>query len=204
MGFLDSIERKCAFLALPNLTLHWTLGQILVFGLSLLKPEILYHFLFIPQKVLEGEIWRLGSFLLAPPVAAHPLFLIIIWYWFWILGREVEGMIGDFRYTLFMLLNTLTTVGLAFLAPLGVYSNAFILSTVFLVFALIKPNFEVLLFFILPVKFKWLAGLIWLGYGYILFTSPAWNEKLMVIAIVLSFLIFFGKDLWLKLREMKH
>ena len=203
MRFLSSIEKQWGFLAVPYLTLHWVLGQILVYGISLLRPGLLEHFLLIPQSVLDGEVWRMAAFLLAPPLlTGHPLFLLVIWYWFWVLGSELEELMGDFRYSVFMLTNILATVGLSFFEPVSLYSNAFILSSVFLAFAFMKPDREVLLCFILPVKFKWLAGAMWLSYGYILLIGPAWSERFMVMAVALTFLLFFGRDIWLILRQL--
>ena len=38
----------------------------------------------------------------------------------------------------------------------------------FLAFAYLYPDFQLLLFFILPVKVKWLALLQWIGYFYVM------------------------------------
>ena len=44
-------------------------------------------------------------------------------------------------------------------------SNQFLYGTVFLAFARLFPDFTINLFFILPIKIKWLALLAWFGYG---------------------------------------
>jgi ribosomal protein L37AE/L43A len=56
-----------------------------------------------------------------------------------------------------------------------------------------------MLFFVLPVKVKWLALLTWLFYGYSLVTG-SWAERLLVLAAVANFLLFFGKDIYARAR----
>jgi hypothetical protein len=57
-----------------------------------------------------------------------------------------------------------------------------------------------MLFFILPVRIKWLALLAWLGYAFAFITgSPA--TKLGVVAAVGNFLLFFAGDIVLSLRH---
>ena len=51
------------------------------------------------------------------------------------------------------------------MTPLQPTTNAFLAGSVFLSFAYLAPNFELALFFILPVKIKWLALLTWIGYA---------------------------------------
>ena len=56
-----------------------------------------------------------------------------------------------------------------------------------------------LLFFILPVKIKWLAALTWVGYLLTLIAG-SWAARLAVLASVVNFLLFFGRDIRIALR----
>jgi hypothetical protein len=196
LNFLESF-------AIPHLSLYLVIGQVAIFGLELSgiipSSEPLW---LIPAKVLAGEWWRLITFILVPP-AASIYFIVFAWYMFYFFGSALEGHWGVSRYNLFLLTGWAITVGLSFVTPWAVASNAFIAGSVFLAFAWIAPNFEIMLFFILPVKVKWLALLTWLTYLYTLVTGnlPA---RLAVLAATGNFLIFFGRDMWMSVVQRKR
>jgi hypothetical protein len=67
--------------------------------------------------------------------------------------------------------------------------------SLFLAFAYLYPNFQLLIFFILPIKVKYLA---WFDVAYVLYTIIMNKEPSHKIAAALSFvnfLVFFGKDI---------
>ena len=45
-------------------------------------------------------------------------------------------------------------------------TNGFLYGSVFLAFARLYPDFTLNLFFILPIRIKWLALITWIGYAY--------------------------------------
>jgi hypothetical protein len=73
--------------------------------------------------------------------------------------------------------------------------------TVFLAFARLYPDFELYIFFILPVKIRWLAMLTWILYGFTVLTGPLSLEAAMVVAATFNFLVFFGREI---VYDMKH
>ena len=76
-------------------------------------------------------------------------------------------------------------------------SNGFLYGTVFLAFARFFPDFTIyIMFFVLPVKIRWLALLQWIGYAYG-FLFGDWMTKAMIVASVANYLLFFGRDIWL-------
>lgn len=193
MSLLDRLEKRFGGLAIPNLTGWLVAGQLLVFGLvsvAVLREEDL---LLVPALVMRGQVWRLASFLFLPPTV-HPVFLAFALYLFYLMGTALEGYWGDFRYTVFVLIAVLATIGAAWLTPLFPATNAFVGGSVFLAFAWLNPEFELALFFVFPVAVKYLAGLTWLGYAWVLIVG-GWNERVMVLASVANFLVFFGADL---------
>lgn len=201
MRILQSLEEKLEPFAIRHLTMHLIIGQIILFGMNLLRPGSIHYFSLIPNAILEGEAWRLFSFLFVPP-GAHPLFLAFIWYLLWFMGNVLEEHCGSFRYNLFWLTGAIVTIAAAFITPGYTATNSFLMGSVFLVFAFLNPNFEIMLFFVLPVKIKWLALLTWLTYGYIIFFTATLNETFLILAVVFNFLLFFGKDLLQNIKSM--
>jgi hypothetical protein len=160
----------------------------------------------LPVAVRAGEAWRLFTFLLVPP-ASSPVFIAFAWYMFYLMGSALEHFWGDFRYNLFLLLGWALTVAAALPYPLTYATNEFLAGSVFLAFAFLNPDFELLIFFILPVKMKWLALLLWLIYGYLLVTGSG-AVRLGVLAAIGNFLVFFAGDIVQRMksgrRRMEH
>lgn len=209
MPFLDKLERAFGRFAIPNLTLYIIIGQVffvLTSMFGLVNPAYLP---LIPQLVLAGQWWRLITFVLVPPAVGGGtfglVFLVFAWWVFYFMGSAMEGYWGAFRYNLFLFAGYLLTAGLAFLVPGWIVSNAFLAGSVFLAFAYLNPDFELVLFFILPVKIKWLALFTWVLYLFE-FIKGGWGERLQIVAAVGNFFLFFGGDLWqgagLRRRQM--
>lgn len=194
MRFLQALEKRLGWMALPNITLYLIMGQVLVYGLVLINYIDFGALLLVPRLVLDGEIWRVFSFILAPPVRAHPIFMAFAWYLFYLMGTALEENWGTFRYNLFLWVGFLATILAAFVVPNSVATNGFLLGSVFLAFAFVNPNFELMLFLLLPVKIKWLALVTWVLYG-ITFLFGSWGERMMVLASVTNFMLFFGRDI---------
>ena len=194
MAFMDRLERAFGRFALPGVSLYLIIGQVGVFLLAMLgklDPAIL---IFVPELV-RHEPWRLVTFLFIPPNSSF-IFIAFAWWMFFLMGNALEAYWGAFRYNLFLLLGYGLTVGLAFIAPGAVVTNQFLAGSVFLAFAYLNPEFEIMLFFILPLKIRWLALFAWAVYAAY-FVLGSWPARLQIVAAVGNFFIFFGRDLWL-------
>jgi hypothetical protein len=119
------------------------------------------------------------------------------------MGNALEHSWGTFRFNLFLLLGATLTIAAAFVTPRYAATNAFIAGSVFLAFAYLHPDFELSLFFILPVKIKWLALITWVLYG-VSFVRGDLPTRLQILASVGNFLIFFGRDMVQSLRHRKR
>lgn len=191
---------------MPNLSLWLVAGQVLCWSLWYLGALPLERLALLPLAVREGEVWRLVTFLWQPPNSS-PVFIAFAWYLFWLMGSALEGYWGVFRYNLFIGTGWLFTVAVAFLFPTAYATNVFLAGSVFLAFAFLHPDFELRLFFILPVKIKWLALVQW-GFYALAFVTGGWPARLAVLASVGNFLCFFSGDLVNQLRtgrrRMEH
>lgn len=206
MPLLDKIERTLGRFAVPHISLWIVAGQFIVLLLAMSGKADLDNFVLVPELARQGEWWRLISFVFLPPPTSF-VFVAFAWYLFFLMGNALEGYWGVFRYNLFLLIGYVLTVGVAFFTPGMAATNAFIGGSVFLAFAYLNPDFELMIFFILPVKIKWLALLTWIGYT-ITCIFGTWSSRLMVLASVGNFLLFFGRDIVLTMgyrrRRMQH
>ncbi|MBI5239296.1 MAG: hypothetical protein HY926_02390 [Elusimicrobia bacterium] len=197
----ERLERRFQRWAVPDLTRLLVAGQVLLYIAGQMGAPIHERGAFIPELALAGQWWRFLSFIFIPPLA-NPLFAFFAWYLFYLMGSALEGRWGALRYDLFLLAGYALTVAAALLVPGLPATNVFIGGSVFLAFAFLYPDFELLILFILPVKVKWLALLTWLSYGFQLLFG-GWQTRLLVLASVGNFLLFFGRDI-LRLMKSGH
>ena len=188
------MERRFGSWAIPHLGLYLVLIQGL--GFLLLKGGYAHggDDLFLAGEMLlkHQQWWRLLSFLMLP--SDMGFFLLLQMYIFYLISSSLEREWGTFRFNLFILCGYLLTVAMAFLSPLSIITNTYFLGAVFLAFATLFPHFEFLIFFVLPVKVKWLGWLTAASFALVLFTSPSLGERLCVAAVFVNYALFFGKD----------
>jgi hypothetical protein len=203
MSLLTKLERTLGRFAIPNLSLYVVIGQVLFWGLALMTGFNLERIALLPVAVRAGEAWRLVTFVFFPPSVGTGtlsiVFMAFAWYLFYLMGSALESYWGAFRYNAFLGVGWLLTVAVAFLKPDVYATNLFLGGSVFLAFAYLNPDFVIMIFFILPVKIKWLALLQWLGYAYVVVVGP-WSARLLVLAATGNFLLFFAGDIVERIR----
>ena len=147
MSLLSRLERNLGRYAIPDLSLYLIIGQVMILGFALLGQFDVGRIMLLPAAVRAGEFWRLGTFLLVPPVTTltltSALFLAFGWYLFYLMGSALEQHWGALRFNGFILLGWLLTVGAAFVTPALYATNAYMAATVFLAFAYLNPDFVV-------------------------------------------------------------
>ena len=193
MDLISKLEKRFGSWAIPHLALYIIAIQAIGVGLLMSNradPNDLI--LFGSGIVNQGQWWRLLSFLMLPKTMS-PIWLFFTFYIFYMIGNALEEQWGTFRFNLFILNGYLLTVAMAFLNQGVIITNVYFLGCAFLAFATLFPNIEFRLFFILPVKVKWLA---WITAGFYILTlfSADVGARLGVVAAFTNYLLFFGKD----------
>jgi hypothetical protein len=100
--------------AIPNPTSYIIAGQALFYLLSHLGNDRFASFdltkiMLLPGKILEGEVWRLFSFVFFPP-ASTPIFVIFVWLLMYRYGTALEAIWGTYRYNLYLLVGFASTI----------------------------------------------------------------------------------------------
>ena len=132
-----------------------------------------------------------------------PLFMALAWYVFYLMSNALEAYWGSFRYTAYVLLWLVSTCLFGMIAPNQSYSSVSLDYSVFFAFAYLFPNFEFRLYFILPVKVKWLG---WIGAGLLalMVFGSGFPYGLVPLGMMSNFAIFFGKDIVDTMRAKKR
>ncbi len=163
---IDRLERLMPGLGIPNLALYPVGAQGLGLLLVLANPQALGLLILDPYLVLHGELWRLVTFL-AVPLTLSPLWMVFALWFLYFIINGIEQEWGEFRTTLYVLVAVLLTIAFSFAFDVRIGSIIELQSTLFLAAATIAPDYQILLFFILPVKMKWLA---WVSVAFIIWS----------------------------------
>lgn len=199
MNWINKLERKFGRYAIHNLTLYLIGGYIIGFGVYMFVPNLLNLLTLEPAYILHGQIWRIISWVLIPP-SGNIFTTVIMMLFYYSLGTALERTWGAFRYNVYIFSGILFTVIGAFLLYLIVgvdavgygvfFSTYYINMSIFLAFAVSYPDMEVLLYFILPIKMKWMA-LVYAALTIYDLVRGNLFTRIAIIASLLNFIVFF-------------
>lgn len=210
MDFLTKLERKYGKLAIPNLTVILIVGFVFGYIIEIVQPDALSLINLNPAKIMHGQIYRLITWVIMPPSGASLLVIITLMFYYSV-GRTLENAWGDFRYTLYILSGILfTDIGVvvtylvmrlagqaelaAFFAEYSDTSTYYLCMSMFLAYAFMFPDMQVLLYFIIPIKVKWLG---YLDIAYLILSVLSYGMMgyyagmVTVIMSVLNFILFY-------------
>ena len=208
---------------IPKLLLWVAAANVAVYLTYLLNPQnpLFYMLLcFSHTQIRYGEVWRLltypfvyltthalgGSFV---DVLLGGIGLAFYYY----LGSVLESVYGRLRTNLFylsgVLLTALTALAieslntayyLTYMFDWFVVDARFVNLTLLIAAAAIQPNAMVRIYFVIPLRMKWLA---WIDFGYLLYggirlgVQTGFGALLWVLPIVavLNVVLFFGSSL---------
>lgn len=193
MNWLDRLERKFGHLYIPQLMNIIVAGQALVWVIVMLINQNLYFAMTLTRAGLAHfQLWRLVSFVFLPPLSSA-LYLVIELYFLWFMGASLERAWGGFRLNVYFLLGMLGTILSCLLV--GYASSTGLFLSLFFAFAWLFPDTQILIFFLLPVKAKWLGWAAGLWWAYQFLTGGLYMRVSLVLGLA-GFLIFFGRELW--------
>lgn len=210
---MSNFEKKFGKYAINNLPLILILCYACGYLLNWIQPTILNYLTLDPCAILHGQVWRLVSWVIIPP-SSFDFFTLLMLYVYYSLARSLEQYWGTYRLNVYLLTGILYTVLGSFLL-LGVqaivlqsgvgdlsyleysssvlanyFSTYYVNMSIFLAFAVTFPDIQMLLFFIIPIKVKYL-GVV---YGAILiydFIRSGVSGKVVIGASLLNFIIYF-------------
>lgn len=195
---LTALDRRVGRYFPQNLTVYLVGLMAVAWLLDQIYPGFTGFLTFEPARVAHGEVWRLFTFVVLPPTT-RPVFLFFSLWWTLSIGKTVSDAMGGFRYTLFWLVGMLGTSLLSVFAGVP-GTNQFLLMSLLLAFATLFPDYEVMLFFVLRVRVKWL-GLIELGLLALIALGMSGWQRLLPFVAVGNYLLFFGGNLYGQLRS---
>lgn len=202
MHFLNKMERKFGKFAVRGLMKYIIICYVIGYVIEFMMPQV-YRFLTLEPYLIfhYGQVWRLVSWILIPPPTGNIIFAVIMIFLYYQLGTALERTWGTFRFNLYIFGGVIFTILGALLLYVitgvnnpvsigGSFSTYYINMTIFLAFAACYPDMQVMLYFIIPIKMKWMAVVYGALIVYELVVS-GWSGRVAIIASVLNFIIFF-------------
>jgi membrane associated rhomboid family serine protease len=120
-------------------------------------------FAFVPSAVLAGEVWRLLTYQFIHGGALSFFFSVLILY---IMGNALEEEWGTFDFIAFWALSFLGSAAVGFALGTPLLGAYFLSYSLLFAYAATYPEMTFYVFFVLPVKVKWLA---WIAIAILLF-----------------------------------
>lgn len=210
---MDRFERKFGRYAINNLPLILILCYGVGYIIKFINVNFLNYLTLNPYAIAHGQVWRILTWIIVPPNESNIFFVLIMLYFYYSIGTSLERTWGTYKYNVYMLSGILFTVigafalmaycyifdrtAIAVLTPDAYFSQValffstyYINMSIFLAYAATFPNAVVLLFFVIPVKVKWLG----IAYGVLIgiqFISGSVYSKFAILASLLNFLVFW-------------
>ena len=216
MNILNKLERKLGKYAINNLALMLIICYGFGYLINAVNPEFMMYIDLNPYMILRGQVWRIITWLIVPP-SSFGFFTLIMLYFYYSIGSTLERVWGAFKFNVYIFLGMIFTVLGSFLLVVylrymgmpafpadmtnyelmtitnhftGAFSTYYMNMSIFFAFAMTFPEVSVLLFFVIPIKMKYLGmiDLVLLGYEFIFGSIPM---KIVIGASLLNALIFF-------------
>jgi membrane associated rhomboid family serine protease len=190
---LARLERVFGKFAIPNLMLYVAVGTGILWLLSSSRPEALDRLTLDLYAVRRGEVWRLVTFVLVP-LDTSPVGILMDLYFMWWVGSSLEQHWGAFKLNAYYFVGMLGAIGAA--AVTGHASNFWLNNaSMMLAFATLFPDEQILLYFVLPVRVKWLG---WVGAAFIAYMLAVGSigTKLSIGACLAGYVLFFTGHWW--------
>ena len=210
MDRIDAFCRRHPRFGIPRLMMYVVIGNVLVWLFTQMDTTgmLSYYLYFDPGAFLHGQVWRLVTFPLIPTTSGI-LWLAISLYFYYFIGTSLEREWDTAHFTIYYFCGIVVSVVYSLLVyaitggRVSVYCDAsYINLSMFFAFATLWPDQQVLLFFIIPIRMKWLAivDAVFFGWSvlrYLLAGYPAY--ALLPIVAVGNYLLFCGDRLFCRL-----
>lgn len=206
--WLNKLERKHGGHAIKNLTLYVIVGYLIGYMIQIAAPDIYQFILLDPYKIMHGQVWRLVTWVIAPP-SKLGIFTIIMLMFYYSIGGELERQWGAFRYNVYLLSGIVFNIigaflvyfiyivrfGTSFSADYGMgisvlFSTYYVVMSLYFAYAALNPDQTILFYMVIPIKIKWLAyfNAVVIVFSFIMSDLAT---KVCIIMSLLNFIIYF-------------
>lgn len=204
VSWLDRFCAKHPRFGIPNLMLYIAIGNVAIYLIDLFSMggiPLSAMLSFDRGAIFQGQIWRVVSFVFVSMSGDVLLrgtgifFVAISAYFYWWIGSLLEREWGTTKFTVFYLGGVVLNILFGLVA--GGANMYYVNLSMFLAFATLYPDMQVLFMFLIPIKVKWLAWIDAAVFAWAVLSSllrGSWIGALLPIVAILNFFIFFWQD----------
>lgn len=220
MKWFNKLEQKLGRYAIHNLMRYMIIISVVGTLVGFIAPGFYYSYLSLDvYQILHGQVWRLVTFVLYPSagvdVVSIIFYALMLYVYYWI-GSVLEQIWGSFRFNAFYFTGIFLIIIAAFvyyavlinangaaLAPIIGSGLSQVINlenlnlSMFIVFAFMFPDTQFRLYFLIPIKAKWL-GILYLIFNAVEIVSciqsgnyQSMMYMLLVVASIIDFVIFY-------------
>lgn len=162
MSWFNKLERRFGKYAIHNLMFYIIGIYVVGFIIAMFAPGFYSSYLSLDvSMILKGQVWRLVTFMLQPP-SYSLIFIIFVLYFYYMIGTVLENVWGAFKFNVYYFSGVILHILAAFLIY-AIFGKSYAMSTyyinlaLFMAFAVEQGETKVYLFFLIPVKMKWMG-----------------------------------------------
>ena len=197
MRLIDRFCYKHPNFGIPNLMRYLTIANVVFWILGTANSVLLSYLRFDAGLIMQGQIWRLITFMVYPP--SMGLLAFLVFYFYYWTGTALEQVWGTAQFNIYLLIGWALTVIYGFLVyfigGLRISIDAqYLYLSMFFSYAALFPDQTVLLFFFIPIKMKYMAIIDAVYFLAAVITNP-FPVNLLPVVAVLNFFIFFSGTL---------
>lgn len=201
MSFFSKMERKFGRYAIRNLMMYIVMIYVAALVVMFMNPGFFSwggfyqsYLALHPGAIMHGQVWRLVTFIFYPP-SESPLAAALMIFLYYHIGTSLEQVWGSFKFNVYYLMGILGLIIASFVGYYGFGSPMMLTMldlnmTMFLAYAVTFPNVQLYIYFVLPIKVKWLGVL----YGLITvfnFLNGSMASRVTILLSFANFIVFF-------------
>lgn len=212
----DAIDRFCAMhprLGIPYLMRYIVAANAAIYIITMFDRSglLLQTLAMDASALLHGQLWRIITFIFIPTGSSPISVMLSLFFYFW-LGESMERIWGSTKFTVYyvggMLLNVLASLLALLLDGFAVplYGAGYVNAALFFAYTLTYPETIVRLFYIIPIKMKWLAIVEAVLYALSVLKGVRmglWGVALTPIVSMLNLFIFFSPNFFRKADQFQ-
>jgi len=205
---IDRFCHKHRKFGVPRLMLYIVIVSAIVFLIG--GQRLIALMSFHPELVLRGELWRLVTWIFIP-LNSDLLFTVIALYFYYFVGSSLESEWGTAKFTVFYIFGIVINIIYGFVGWMAFGVAPYLVPnylnlSMFFAFAALFPDHVVRLFFIIPIKVKWLALVNAAFFAYSIISEILVGQLVMALLPLVALLNFFvlcSEDLLAHLRPLR-
>ncbi len=197
MNILDKLERKFPFLSFPNLNLYMVIIFLVGLVINMINPS--FYFLYLSLNVgavLNGQIWRLITFIFYPITSSGYILLsLLMIYVYYSITKTLVMMWGNFKFNLYLFIGYISQIVAAFatyfiLKRPVIFVPSYTVFSLIMAFALTFPDAYFMIYFLIPIKAKYIAYLEIAFYIW-MFLGSGIEDRIAIACSAINVIVFF-------------